>query len=131
MSLLMYLALGLALTWLIYMAYAWLASQSIKGRPISELDKLPQLADHQTGPLLLYWYSPNCGPCRQMSPIIDTLIAEQQPVHKINIAERPDSARSIGVRAAPTLMRIQDGVVDEVLLGLQKRERILSLLAQD
>ena len=130
MSLLMYLALGLTLTWLAYMAYAWVASQSIKGRPIGKLDSLPQLADYRNGSLLLYWYSPNCGPCRQMSPLIDRLIDEQHPIHKINIAEHPDSAREIGVRAAPTLMRIQDGVIEDVLLGLQKRERILSLLTQ-
>lgn len=128
MSMLLYLFLGLSLTWVLYIAYTWIASQSARGQSIEGLSlHLPAQAISQPT-LLLYWFSPACGPCRRMSPLIDALIEEQRPLFKINIADDPTVAREAGVRAAPTLMLIRNGVIEDILLGAQSRKRILTLL---
>lgn len=129
MDIVLYVLAGLSVTWAAYMAYIWVAGKSAEGRPLEDLwESLPQVQAFAGQKGLLYCYSPNCGPCRSMSPIIDSLTAEGHPVAKLNIAEDPALARQLGVRAAPTLLLIEDQAIAQVVIGGSTRKRILSLL---
>jgi thioredoxin 1 len=131
MSIAIYLLAGLALTWALFYAYMYLASKSIEGRPTQDLQQqLPQLSAFPDR-ALIYCHSPKCGPCRQMSPVIDELAAEGQPVVKLDLSEYPALASDLGVRAAPTLLLVERDVVKEVVLGVRSRRQIEALLQAD
>ena len=79
-------------------------------------------------PTLLYFHSPNCGPCRSMSPMIDSLKTEFPNIHSIDISQDLATAQQYNVRATPTLVLVKDGKISDVLLGQKSAEKIRSLL---
>jgi thioredoxin 1 len=83
-----------------------------------------------TGAVLIDFWSPQCGPCRALSPIIDEIKEEHTGVTviKINVMENMDEATKYGVRALPTLVFLNDGEVVKTMVGAQTKEAIVEAL---
>lgn len=73
-----------------------------------------------SGPVLVDFWAEWCGPCKQLSPVIDELATElsgKVKVVKINIDEAPNAPTKYGVRGIPTLMLFKDGQVVDTRVG--------------
>lgn len=80
--------------------------------------------------VLLDFYADWCGPCRMVSPIVES-IAEEYPeyfVGKINVDEEEELAAQFGVMSIPTLVVIKDGAVVSNSAGARPKAQILELL---
>jgi len=62
-------------------------------------------------PLLIYFSAPWCGPCKQVSPILEDLANEQssERIVKIDIDENADVATRFNVRSIPTVVLVVNG----------------------
>ncbi len=128
MQIVLYLLLGLALTWIVYMVYLWTASKSLQGKKTDQLRKLlPELSDYPEQ-VLLYCFTPSCAPCRRMTPDIDQMIAAGKPVLKVDVSQALNIARELEIRAAPTLMLIRHDIIKQVEIGMRSRNQIDAML---
>jgi thioredoxin 1 len=81
-------------------------------------------------PVLVDFWAPWCGPCRQIAPVIEQLAGENAGVKigKLNVDTAPGAATSYGVTSIPTLMVFKDGQVVERFVGVQPKARIQQAL---
>jgi len=83
-----------------------------------ELSKLPVLLD---------FYSPTCGPCKMIAPVVETLAQEYAGrllVFKLDTSTQQMTAARFQIRGVPTLLFIQDGQVVDQLVGAVPRSEI-------
>lgn len=104
-----------------------LRARQARGRAVPELDALLDDRQRRLPRLLVYFWSPSCGPCRAMTPVIDRLAAEHGDVVKVNIAESVQLAKRFGVMATPSLAVVERGVVRRLVVGGQSEAKIRAL----
>ncbi len=112
------------LGWIFYLKHA---AKAAVGRSVTLLrERIPEL--EEPGPLLVYCYSPNCRPCRSLTPVMERLAAETGRVFKFDVSQEMETAQKIGIRATPTILVVAAGEVREVLVGSQPPTRLRQLL---
>jgi thioredoxin 1 len=80
---------------------------------------------------LLYIRADWCGPCKQLSPIIDEVSSElgnKVVVGKMDADANLDFVKTLNVRNIPTILYYKNGEVVERTNGLKTKNEILSIV---
>ena len=82
------------------------------------------------GTVLVDFYADWCGPCKMMSPVIDTIAEEVSNVKvgKINVDENPDLAEKYNVMSIPTIMVFKAGNPVKTFVGVTAKSQIVDAL---
>ena len=84
-------------------------------------------------PVLVDFWAPWCGPCRQLTPLLEKAVRAAKgavKLVKMNIDEHPQIPGQMGVQSIPAVFAFQDGRPVDGFMGALPETRIKSFIAR-
>lgn len=76
----------------------------------------------EKGVVLIDFYADWCGPCKRLSPTLESVakrIGAEANIYKVDVDENADLANRFGIRGVPTMLLFKDGKLVRSMPGVQ------------
>lgn len=89
------------------------------------------VAESMNQPVLVDFWAPWCGPCKQLTPVIEKVIKAaggKVKLVKMNIDEHPQIPGQLGIQSIPAVIAFQRGQPIDGFMGAQPESQIKSFI---
>jgi putative thioredoxin len=86
-----------------------------------------------TVPVLVDFWAPWCGPCRQLTPVLEKAVRAAKgavKLVKLNIDEHPQIPGQMGVQSVPAVFAFRDGQPIDGFMGALPEARVVAFIAR-
>ena len=101
-----------------------------KGLRLSGLSGQMQNLEKKGSKGLVYFFSPGCHACKMQTPLIKSMQSEYKNIFDVDISKDFKTAQIFGIKATPTTILVEDGVINQVLLGAKTKEVLENLISK-
>lgn len=98
---------------------------------VSELTDTTFSETIKKGVTLIDFWAPWCAPCMTQGPIVEKVaetIGDRAKIAKVNVEAAPHAARSLGIRAIPTVILFKNGKAIQQFVGVTQDEALVSAI---
>ncbi|KRD99955.1 thioredoxin [Bosea sp. Root381] len=89
------------------------------------------IAESMKQPVLVDFWAPWCGPCKQLTPVIEKVVKEARgkvKLVKMNIDEFPDISGQLGIQSIPAVIAFKQGQPIDGFMGAQPEGQIKAFI---
>jgi len=99
---------------------------------ITSAEHFKEVTAASKGTLVVDFWAEWCGPCRAVSPILDSLEEEGSiTVAKVNVDDLPEIAQAFQVTSIPLMRVYRDGVLSEKpIIGARPKQALVQAIAE-
>ena len=84
----------------------------------------------EKGKVVIDCFAPWCGPCKMISPVIDSLSEELKDAsfYKINVDDADIITRDYQIMSIPTILIFEDGKLKEKVIGFRSKSELKDII---
>jgi thioredoxin 1 len=126
----MYIALGIIGFFVVLRLYVWVLSYLKKGKKIGSVSGSLGAKINTGKKLFFYFYSPHCGACRTMTPIIEKLQNKHNDVYMINVTKDLNMGKAFGIMGTPATVLVEKQRIQKYILGSRSEKYLNDLVTR-
>ena len=124
----LYIIVGIFAFFIAMQIVTVLMAKRSKGTKLNGLDGALKKLEQSGSNGLVYFHSPSCHACKTQTPVVKKLKDTYSNLYDVDVSKDYASAKVFGVKATPTMIQVENGVITDVLIGARQEQAIMAIL---